>query len=100
MAKNISKQDFDSKKHVKEFKRKCKECGKIWHSLASREKQIERDITSSGLVGAGTSCCSPSTSAQSVRSGYAQQDALSKLKKCPKCGSGNYSEKVIIYEKR
>ena len=94
------KSTFDPKKHVKEYKRKCKQCGKVWHSLEAREKEIERSIKSSGCIGAATACGSPSTSAQSMRSGQARQDTLSKLRSCQKCGSANYTEETIIYEKK
>jgi len=100
MAKKIPEEDYDVKKHIKEYKRKCNECGKMWHSLVSRETEIQKQIRSSGLVGAGMACGSPSTSAQSIRTGQEQQNVLSKLRKCPKCGSANYKEEVIIYEKK
>tara|TARA_Y100000310_G_C20577264_1_gene761070 strand:- start:175 stop:477 length:303 start_codon:yes stop_codon:yes gene_type:complete len=100
MVKKIKEEEFNPKLHVKEYKRKCNECNKIWHSLASREKEIKDDIKCSGCIGATTACGSPTTSAQSIRTGTAQQDILDKLRKCPKCGSRNYVEKTIIYEKK
>ncbi|MFZ3077056.1 MAG: hypothetical protein WA139_01245 [Candidatus Aenigmatarchaeota archaeon] len=37
---------------------------------------------------------------QSKRNVESQQDLLDKLKKCPQCGSANYKEEEIIYEKK
>jgi len=101
MVKKISEEEFDSKKHVKEYKRKCNECGKVWHSLASREKEIEKDIGCNACIQASTACGGNLGAAtQSKRSVESQQDLLDKLKKCPNCGSRNYTEDVIIYEKK
>ncbi|MBT4151092.1 hypothetical protein HOE52_03955 [Candidatus Woesearchaeota archaeon] len=41
MTQKISESEFDKKKHVKESKRKCNQCGKVWHSLSDREKQMK-----------------------------------------------------------
>jgi len=99
MAKKILESDFDSNKHVKEFKRKCNGCGKVWHSLYDREKRIEKDMNLNNFQILGN-CCNPSAQLQAKRNVEAGQDNLSKLKKCPECGSGNYNEEVLIYEKK
>lgn len=100
-AEKISEKDFDPKKHVKEYKRKCNECGKVWHSLASREEQIEKDFKSNNCIQGLTACGGDLGAAtQSKRSAEASQDLLDKLKKCPDCGSKNYDEEVLIYEKK
>lgn len=101
MAKKILEQEFDPKKHVKEYKRKCNECGKVWHSLASREKEIGGDINLNNCV-QGSQACNGNMGAatQSKRNVESQKDLLDKLKKCPNCGSRNYTEEVIIYEKK
>ncbi|MEK6956163.1 MAG: hypothetical protein AABW52_05865 [Nanoarchaeota archaeon] len=94
----INEKEFDSRKHIKEFKRKCKQCGKIWHSLESREKQIKSNFNVNNL-NVISNCCNPSAQLQAKRNSEANQSDLDKLKQCPNCSSHNYSEEVIIYEK-
>jgi len=98
---------FDPKKHIKEYKRKCKQCGKVWHVLASREEKIEKDIKSNkfdqtvsacGMCGGSYQALGAST--QAKRNEHALTDELTRLKHCPKCNSGNYEETEIFYEKK
>lgn len=92
---------FDPKTQVKEFKRTCNQCGKIWHSLASREEQIKNDASCNNCV-QGTTACSGNLGAatQAKRNVESNQDLLDKLKKCPDCGSVNYKEEILIYDKK
>ena len=95
----ISKENFDPKKHVKEYKRKCNECGKVWHSLALREKEISKEV-GCNQWNAIANCCNPSAQLQAKRNVDANQTELDKLRKCPNCASQNYHEEVLIYEKK
>jgi hypothetical protein len=96
-----SEQNFNPHKHVKEFKRTCKECRKVWHSLCSREKAIDNEIRTKGSIQASQACSgNMGAAAQMQRNAESQKDLLNKLKKCPNCGSGNYKEEIIIYEKK
>ena len=83
---------------VKEYKRKCNECGKVWHSLESRERQINKNIGSNAFSQAAF-CGNPGAQLQAKRNVEAAQTELERLKKCPECGSMNYTEEVITYEK-
>lgn len=94
----ISKESFNPKIHVAEYKRVCNECGKVWHSLADREKQLSTNMLCD-LCGSFNTCGSPHQ-AQYNRNIDANVDTISKLKKCPQCGSGNYTETIIYYEKK
>ncbi len=86
---------------VQEYQRRCNECKKLWHSLVSREQQVAKDIKLSSLVQASTACGGNMGAAtQSQRNVQSQQDLLDKLKRCPNCGSKNYSEKIVAYEKK
>lgn len=86
---------------VKEYKRKCNECGKVWHSLVSREEEIRKSALSASTVQAFTACGGAlGTSAQSQRNADSQIELLNKLRKCPECGSTNYKEEIKIYEKK
>ncbi len=107
MVKRNLTEEFDPKIHVKEFKRTCKECDKKWHVLASREEKLEKDMKSNkaeqltaacGMCGGNWNALGAST--QAKRNEHALTDELTRLKQCPKCSSGNYSEEVIIYEKK
>lgn len=101
MVKKISESNFNSNLHVKEYKRKCKECGKIWHSLSSREMEIESTKRVAALNQASNACtCNSGAALQAQRNVSSSQDTLDKLRSCPKCGSHNYAEEVLVYEKK
>lgn len=93
----ITKETYNSKLHVAEYKRVCNECGKVWHSLVGREQQIAISMFGDAC-GLCNTCGSPHQ-AQYNRNIDANVDTISNLKKCPQCGSGNYSETIIYYEK-
>ena len=100
-GKDNSKLKSAPEGHVQEYKRTCNECGKVWHSLISREKEIHKDVKSNACIQACTACGGNLDAAtQSKRSVESQTDLLDKLRKCPECGSRNYTEKVITYEKK
>jgi hypothetical protein len=99
--------DFNPITQVKEYKRTCNECGKVWHSLASREEKIEQqkrrnscnELTAAwGMCGGSWSALGAATQAE--RNEHALDEELGKLKKCPNCGSHNYKEKILIYDKK
>lgn len=102
----IAETDFNPIKHVKEYKRKCKECGKVWHVLASREKEINKRIKinfcESGVNECGTCGTAQGIGnrAQIARNTDQNKTELDKIKQCPNCGSHNYKEEIIIYEKK
>jgi len=90
-------------KQVQEYKRKCNECGKVWHSLVAREKEIKAGANVNNCLSASeaANCCGDMGAAtQAGRNADAQTDLLDKLKKCPNCGSQNYEETMISYEKK
>lgn len=99
--KKIPIDKYNSKIHVKEFKRKCNECGKVWHSLEAREKNLEFNKAVSSLNQfSSASTCNTNSSLQAQRNSNALKDTLEKLKSCPECGSQNYNEEILIYEKK
>lgn len=95
MAKKITEENFDPKIHVKEYKRKCK----VWHSLESREKAIDSNIKNNNFQ-IFANCCHPSAQLQAKRNVEANQSEIAKMKQCPNCSSRNYTEEIIIYEKK
>jgi len=91
---------YDPKTQVKEFKRTCKQCGKVWHVLESREKHVQSDILVNNL-NVVSNCCNPfGGQLQAKRNVEANQTELDKLRKCPDCQSANYAEEVLIYDKK
>lgn len=87
---------------VKEYKRVCQQCGKIWHSLVARENQIVKNIKfNSCSMGLQACTCSPignAGAAQSNRSIEANQSELVKLRSCPVCNSTFFTQEIISYE--
>jgi hypothetical protein len=85
-----------------EYRRTCRVCGKVWHSLVSREKQIMSSQTSDALLAAGgamQSCgtcgtVGSGTQAQASRNLDANQSELQRLRSCPECSSANYAEQL------
>ena len=96
----VDRKKLYQKKQVKEYKRKCNECGKIWHSLASREEEIQKDIKFNSRGQLFTAFIDPASATQSKRNVESQIELLDKLKRCPNCSSHNYTETVNIYEKK
>jgi len=90
---------FDPAMQVSEYKRTCNECGKSWHSLSKRETEVAKNIKKVK----STQCCNmcdanARKNAESKLNTY--QDELERLKKCPQCGSGNFKEDLIVYDKK
>ena len=90
---------------ITEYKRKCKECGKVWHSLQSRELQIQQQINSANRASTTAACgmCAGHWSAlgaseQAKRNLAAAQSELDRLRICPKCGSHNYTETETSFD--
>jgi len=97
---NESKEE--NKGLIKEYKRKCQECGKIWHSNLKNEKHLNTTAGLNALAGLSNIFFgnSASTTAQYTRNVNAQSSEITNLKKCPSCGSTNYSEGIIKFKKR
>lgn len=96
----ITKELFNSKLHIAEYKRVCNECNKVWHSLVEREAKL--DITKQNCCNDQDKAneCSFITNAQARRNLQSRDDSLSELRKCPVCGSNNYIETISYYEKK
>jgi len=92
---------------VVEYRRTCLQCGKVWHSLASREKYLDKEkkwnncnMCASAFGTAGGNSYSWGTWTQTKRNEHALDSEISKLKQCPNCMSSNYAEEKIVYEKQ
>lgn len=93
--------EIERKNEVKEYKRKCNQCGKVWHSLVDKEIQITTSSFLNALVGVGTAITGNlGASTQSSRNVDAQSERLDKLKSCPNCGSRDYTEEIMVYKKK
>ncbi len=95
---NIRSGQFNPKKHIKENKCKCNECGKVWHYLDSDKKVVKRQAQAHALYGCGT-CGSPWGAWSSSKSIDLSQKSKS-FDKCPGCNSMNIKKSVIYYEKK
>lgn len=76
-----------------EYQRTCLRCGKVWHSLVSREAKLIKDHQCNLCVTA-TQCGSPTVLA-GQRLVQAGESEIARLRKCPECQSTNYSEKIL-----
>ena len=81
---------------VQEYRRTCRTCGKVWHSLLDREAKIRKDIKDNKCAPL-IHCCNPEVEAQSRRNIAAQDSELSRLQKCPECHSANYHEEILTH---
>ena len=95
--KKINGSNFDPKKHVKEIRCKCNECGKVWHYLEDDEKNLKRQAKSNALI--GCAMCGNPFGALFSNKAIDTNKELNKLKKCPECGSQNIKKESIFYEK-
>lgn len=82
-------------KTVKEYKRTCRACGTVWHSLASRE--IALNVSS--FSNAGLSCCGSDKAAQAqhMHASNTLTTELERLKQCPSCGSSAYDQETVSH---
>jgi len=97
----INEEDFNPVIHVKEFKRKCNECKKVWHVLTEREDKVREQIQNNESKRKLAFCsCRSGSVMQAKRNIEANESELDRLQKCPECGSTNYYEEVSIYEKK
>ena len=83
---------------VQEYRRTCRQCGKVWHSLASREKQVQAQMKSNRCQ-AIAQCSNPGASLQAKRNMEANLSEYARLHQCPQCQSQNYEETVITFER-
>ena len=84
-------------KLVAEYKRTCKECKKVWHSLVSREDEIQKRMSNNAAQGAA-GFCSPNTTATSVGTAQIIESELQRVRQCPECSSSNYKESIVQHE--
>lgn len=82
---------------VQEYKRTCNACGKVWHSLASREAElINRRVANAAQVAAG--CCSPAVGSQGMATATLIDNEMERLKTCPECGSSSHGLEIVDYD--
>jgi len=99
--REIERRKEEKSGKVMEYKRKCNQCDKVWYSLVDKEKQLGSNRIFNSLVGIGTAITGDlGASTQSSRNLDANSEYLDKLKKCPNCGSADYTEEIIIYKKK
>src|SRR5688572_12091158 len=89
---------------VEEYKRTCRACGKSWHSLVSRENEIQKKETSealmegaTGMAACGTCGTTLPAAAQHSRNKEVFTSDLRRLRSCPECHSTNYEETIVRF---
>jgi DNA-directed RNA polymerase subunit M/transcription elongation factor TFIIS len=90
---------FDTEGKVSEYKRTCNQCGTVWHSLTSREAEINKGIKN---LKSAECCnmCDQNARNRASSNMATYKSELERLKECPKCHSRNYSEDEITYDKK
>ncbi len=81
---------------IQEYRRTCKGCGKVWHSLVEREKAIEKDKKNNECD--TLNLCSSSAVAQAKHNVAANESEISRLRRCPECHSAVYCEEIITHD--
>lgn len=98
---NLQKEKTKQEKMIQEYERKCNKCGKIWHSLKKEEDELQSGTKLNALAGFATAISGNlAASAQASKNSQSSKARLEDLKKCPECGSRNYSEEISEFEKK
>lgn len=95
MAKKISEEEFDPKKHIKEIKCKCNQCKNVWHYLPKDEQGQKTEEFGKDLIQSTACCCNPI----GILVGGLRKRPRP-LDQCPNCNSKDVSKKEIYYEKK
>jgi hypothetical protein len=80
-----------------EYKRTCRQCGKVWHSLLVREQQLQTNIKSN-QCDEKINCCDYNPRLQAERNRQATESEIDRLRKCPNCSSKDFSQEIITIE--
>ena len=97
----------DSRDVPTEYRRTCRNCGRLWHSLVAREKEVESKEIGEGLMqgatgmaGCGTCGLTLGAASQHSRNREMHHSELQRLRTCPQCGSANYDQQIILFDNR
>lgn len=77
----------------KEYKRTCKSCGKVWHSLKAREDTIHKHHHNINPCHPCSQMCNPHNRLYTLPA--QNETELNRLRSCPECKSNNYDEEVV-----
>jgi hypothetical protein len=103
--KSSPPQTGDEKEYVQEYRRTCRDCGKVWHSLEWREKKLGEQNTCYSCECNFCGTLFPRSSKDwDVSQDNGQQETreseLERLRSCPSCHSKNYQEEILTYERK
>lgn len=93
-----TKGEIDKNNKKREYKRKCNRCGKVWYSSVNKEASLATGGFLNALVSTGTALTDLGASTQASRNADAKSSEFDSLRKCPNCGSTNYTEKIISFK--
>lgn len=85
---------------TREYRRTCRACRTVWHSLVSREQAVAvSGCADAGLMCNSISMCSSpgkdAAFAQHGRNMDANSAELARLQSCPRCGSSAYDQEIV-----
>jgi RNA polymerase subunit RPABC4/transcription elongation factor Spt4 len=90
---------FDSSRQAAEYKRTCNQCSQTWHTLVEREEEIKRGLAGNKKEDC-CNMCDENAKRQREMQKNTYENEYERLKTCPKCGSGNFAQELVTYEKK
>lgn len=84
---------------VEEVKNTCRECGHVWHYLAGKEKELEKEAGTDNCMSLGCIGCAPIALHYSKEAKAKRREAGG-LKACPACNSRNAKRERVRYSKQ
>lgn len=82
---------------MQEYQRQCQSCGKMWHSLVAREKQIGQS-EKANCCNSVAQCGNPAAQLQASGNLDRNRSELQRLRSCPDCGSANFNERIVDHQ--
>lgn len=90
---------------AREYRRTCRRCGTVWHSLVSRETKVKADTCNNQCDQCNETCIEPCDQCgncsssrprlQAKRNAQASESELQRLRTCPNCKSASYREEIL-----
>jgi len=85
--------------YVDEIERTCSRCGQVWFSLASREKSLQSSASCNTCQSGCMACSDLWVSTAAEHNAQTDYNELSRLRRCPRCGSSSYRERLVRHPK-
>ena len=79
---------------VREVRRTCMRCGKVWHSSIQRENQVISFAKDGAWLGL-FNLFNDTARAQWTHNTESNFETIHRMRSCPECGSVNYNEQIV-----